>query len=60
MNTERCSQAPALSYADEVLCANWHPQVQLLTEAPPRLQQAVLAASDAEEFLAHFYVAQRA
>jgi hypothetical protein len=51
---------PSSAYADEVLCANWHPLVALLAEPLARAQETALNAVDAEHFLARLYVCQRA
>ena len=51
--------APSL-YAEEVLCANWHPLALLLAEPRVRKQKTALDPGDAEGFLARLYPAQRA
>ncbi len=48
------------AYADEVLCANWHPLVLMLAEPLARAQKTALSAVDAEELLARLYLAQQA
>ena len=48
------------TYADEVLCANWHPLVLLLAEPLVRAQKTVLDAGEAEDFLARLYLGQQA
>ena len=60
MNPDKDQPSPAASYADEVLCANWHPLVLLLAEPLARVQKTALEAGDAEDFLARLYLAQQA
>ena len=60
MDTEENKARPAAVYADEVLCANWHPLVVLLAEPLVRAQQTLTDAVDARDFLNRFYVCQRA
>lgn len=49
-----------LSYADEVLCANWNPLALMLAEPLARAQQSVLDAADVENMLARLYLCQQA
>ena len=60
MNPDKDKQATAAPYADEVLCANWHPLVLLLAEPLVRVQKTALEAGDAEDLLARLYLAQQA
>ena len=60
MNAEQDNRQAAPSYADEVLCANWHPLVLLLAEPLPRVQKTALNASEVEAFLARLYLCQQA
>jgi hypothetical protein len=61
MNSDQDNRQPPASYADEVLCANWHPLVLLLAEPLARAQKkAALNAVDAEDFLARLYSCQQA
>ncbi len=48
------------AYADEVLCANWHPLVLLLAEPLARAHATALNDGDAADFLARLYLCQRA
>jgi hypothetical protein len=52
------SRQPA--YADEVLCANWHPLVLLLAEPLVRAQHTALGPLEAEDLLARVYMCQEA
>jgi hypothetical protein len=49
----------SVAYADEVLCANWHPLVLMLAEPLARVQKT-LELVDAENFLARLYSSQQA
>lgn len=60
MSLDNDNQPALASYADEVLCANWHPLVLLLAEPFARAQKTTLDASDVEGFLTRLYAAQRA
>ena len=60
MNSDQDNQVPPPTYADEVLCANWHPLVLLLAEPLVRAQITALNAVDAEDFLARLYLCQQA
>ena len=64
MNSDKDSRQPLITYADEVLCANWHPLVLMLAEPLARLPKATLDAAlvpeEAEDFLARLYLSQRA
>jgi hypothetical protein len=60
MDTEQDKARPVSLYADEVLCANWHPLVALLAERPVRGQKTPPNAVNAEDFLNRLYVCQRA
>jgi hypothetical protein len=60
MNSEQDDRQVLLSYADEVLCANWHPLVLLLAEPLARVQKTALSASEVEAFLARLYLCQQA
>ncbi len=60
MNAEQDNRQAPPSYADEVLCANWHPLVLLLAEPLARVQKTALNASEVEAFLARFYLCQQA
>ena len=57
---DKDDRLPLQSYADEVLCANWHPLVLLLAEPLVRAQITALNAVDAEDFLARLYLCQQA
>ena len=59
MNPDQDNQTAPSRYADEVLCANWHPLVLLLAEPFARAQKTALDANDVEGFLARLYAAQR-
>ena len=60
MNSDQDNQQPPPSYAEEVLCANWHPLVLLLAEPLARAQKTALNAVEAEDFLTRLYSCQRA
>jgi hypothetical protein len=60
MNSDEDSRQPTVTYADEVLCANWHPLVLLLAEPLARVSKTALDAGEAEDFLARLYLSQRA
>ncbi len=60
MATENDKLHALPSYADEVLCANWHPLVLSLAEPMARVQKTALDAVDAEDFLARLYSCQQA
>jgi hypothetical protein len=60
MNSNQDNRQPPPSYADEVLCANWHPLVLLLAEPLARAQKTALNAVEAEDFLTRLYSCQRA
>ena len=60
MNADKDKQPAAAPYADEVLCANWHPLVLLLAEPRARVQKTLPEAGDVEELLARLYLAQQA
>ena len=60
MDADKNHQPPADSYADEVLCANWHPLVLMLAEPLVRVQKTALDAIEAEDFLARLYSFQQA
>ncbi len=60
INAEKDKQPAAAPYADEVLCANWHPLVLLLAEPLARAQKTAPEAGDVEDLLARLYLAQRA
>lgn len=60
MNAEQDDRQAPPYYADEVLCANWHPLVLLLAEPLARAHKTVLNASEAEDFLARLYLCQQA
>jgi hypothetical protein len=62
MSSEQAKKpAPQLlSYADEVLCANWNPLALMLAEPLVRAQQTVLDAADVESMLARLYLCQQA
>jgi hypothetical protein len=60
METDQSKRHASPSYADEVLCANWHPLVLLLVEPLARAQKTALNAVEAEDFLARLYLCQRA
>jgi hypothetical protein len=57
-NQDKLQASP--SYADEVLCANWHPLVLILAEPQARGQKTALDAGVAEDFLDRLYVCQHA
>lgn len=64
MSSDKNDRQPLAMYADEVLCANWHPLVRMLAEPLARVPKAALDAAldpaEAEDFLARLYVGQRA
>lgn len=60
MDNEAEKMRPAASYADEVMCANWHPLVLLLAEPLARAQKSALNVVEAEDFLDRLYTCQRA
>jgi hypothetical protein len=61
MNSDSDQDNPPLPfYAEEVLCANWHPLVLLLAEPLARAQKTALDAVEAEDFLARLYSYQQA
>jgi hypothetical protein len=60
MSSDKNNRQPLVTYADEVLCANWHPLVLKLAEPLARLPKAALGPEEAEDFLARLYVGQRA
>ena len=64
MSSDNNDRQPLVTYADEELCANWHPQVLMFAEPLARLPKAVLDAAlgpeEAEDFLARLYASQRA
>ena len=59
-NLDDNQQSAAASYADEVLCANWHPLVLLLAEPLARVKKTALTDRDAADFLARLYLCQQA
>ena len=62
MNSED-NKKPApqpLSYADEVLCANWNPLVLALAEPLARVQKPGPDGSEIEDFMARLYLCQQA
>ena len=59
MNPDSNDQPLPLAYADEVLCANWHPLVLMLAE-PLRVRKTALDAVEAEDLLARLYSCQQA
>ncbi len=64
MNSDKNNPPATVSYADEVLCANWHSLVMMLAEPLARVPKVVLDAAqdptEAEDFLARLYSCQRA
>jgi hypothetical protein len=60
MNSDKNDRLPLVNYADEVLCANWHPLALMLVEPLARVQKTAMEACDAEDFLARLYVSQHA
>jgi hypothetical protein len=60
MDNEQDRALPASFYADEVLCANWHPLVMQLAEPLVRAQKNLPNAVDAEDFLSRLYACQQA
>jgi hypothetical protein len=60
MSSDKDNLQPLVTYADEVLCANWHPLVRMLAEPLARVQKTALDAGEAEDFLARLYLSQRA
>lgn len=60
MNADKDKPLAPAPYADEVLCANWHPLVLLLAEPLARVQKTALEAGDVEDLLARLYLAQQA
>ena len=60
MNSDKKDRQSLATYADEVLCANWHPLVLMLAEPPARVPKAVLDPEKAGDLLARLYVDQRA
>ncbi|HWP90256.1 MAG TPA: hypothetical protein VNM70_20415 [Burkholderiales bacterium] len=60
MNPDRNDQPLPLAYADEVLCANWHPLVLMLAEPLTRVRKTALDAVEAEDLLARLYSCQQA
>ena len=60
MESDDDKQQALVAYADEVLCANWHPLVLMLAEPLKRAQKSALDAADAEDFLARLYSSQQA
>lgn len=59
MSSDKNNRQPPVTYADEVLCANWHPLVLELAELLARLPRTALGPKEAEDFLARLYVGQR-
>lgn len=57
MNPDSNDQPPPLAYADEVLCANWHPLVLMLAEPLTRVRNT---AVEAEDLLVRLYSCQQA
>lgn len=57
MNPQDDKSDEARGYADEVLCANWHPLVVMLVEA--RAGARTSLAIDVEGFLARLYSSQQ-
>ena len=53
------NEQPPIAYADEILCANWHPLVLLLGEPLTRVKKT-LDAVDAEDLLVRLYSSQQA
>ena len=60
MNPDRNDHPPPLAYADEVLCANWHPLVLMLAEPLAHVRKPPLDAVEAEDLLARVYSCQQA
>ncbi len=60
MESEKDKQQSLVAYADEVLCANWHPLVLMLAEPLVRVPKTALDAVEAEDFLARLYSCQQA
>ena len=60
MNSGKNNRQPLMTYADEVLCANWHPLVLMLAEPLARVQKTAPDAREAEDFLARLYLSQHA
>ncbi len=64
MNSDKNNGRPLITYADEVLCANWHPLARALAEPLARLPKAAFDAAldpeEAEDFLARLYLSQHA
>jgi hypothetical protein len=59
MDSDKNNRQPLVTYADEVLCANWHPLVLLLAEPRACVQKAVPEAGDVEGMLARLYLSQQ-
>ncbi len=63
MSSDKNNRQPPVTYADKVLCANWHPLVLNLAGPLARLPKAALDAAlrpeEPEDFLACLYVGQR-
>jgi hypothetical protein len=57
-NADKDQPAAGAPYADEVLCANWHPLVLMLAEPLARVQKTAPAGEDVEGLLARHYLAQ--
>jgi hypothetical protein len=60
MNPDSNDQPPPLTYADEVMCANWHPLVLMLAEPLAHVRKTTLDAVEAEDLLARVYSCQQA
>ena len=52
MNPDHENRQAPFTYAEEVLCANWHPLVRMLAEPGVRVQKAELDAGEAGDLLA--------
>ena len=52
MNPDHENRQAPFTYAEEVLCANWHPLVRMLAEPGVRVQKADLDAGEAGDLLA--------
>ncbi|MDB5811681.1 MAG: hypothetical protein JWN94_3803 [Betaproteobacteria bacterium] len=59
MDADTDKDQPAIAYADEILCANWHPLVLMLTEPLTRVRKT-LDTVDAENLLVRLYSSQEA
>ncbi|HEV7822633.1 MAG TPA: hypothetical protein VGO84_15730 [Burkholderiales bacterium] len=60
MASDKGNWQTLLGYADEVLCANWHPVARMLAEPVVHSPKAELDAGAADDLLARLYRIQHA